>query len=65
MIAVVLMIMFYLIHRFLAFHFALRSAACLCRFIGKLTFYPASCENESKLGREKLRIVEHRILGKS
>ena len=50
MIAVVLMIMFYLIHILLS-TFALRSAACLCRFIGELTFYPASCENESKLGR--------------
>ena len=59
MIAVVLMIVFCLIHRFLLSTSAFRSAACLCGFIGELTFYPASCENESNLGRAgKLRIVE-------
>ena len=51
MIAVGLMIVFCLIHRFLLSTSAFRSAACPSRFIDELTFYPAICENESKLGR--------------
>ena len=66
MIAVVLMIVFYLIHRLLRSTSTFRGAACLCRFIGELTFYPASCENGRKLGpRGKLRIVEYGIFRKS
>jgi hypothetical protein len=66
MIAVVLMIVLCFIHRLLRSTSTFRGAACLCRFIGELTFYPANCENRRKLGRAgKLPIVEYGILRKS